>query len=231
MSATHSFFSSSVGRKAVMAVSGVLLIGFLLAHLLGNLLIFAGPDAMNSYAAMLKGSPKLLWTARIGLLAIFLAHVTTAIQLSRENAQARPVGYCYQNTVKATLASRTMALSGVLVLFYIIGHLLHFTLGVLYPEYFHLTDALGRHDVYGMVVHGFQNVFISAAYILAMIFIGMHLRHGIASFFQSLGLHHTRYTPMIRAIAPVVALVLALGYIAIPVSVLAGLITIPAGGV
>ena len=208
-----------------MALTGLGLILFLFAHLAGNLLIFAGADALNDYAALLKSNMGVLWGARVGLIVIFILHVSTAFQLSRENTLARPTAYAHQNTVQATLSSRSMALSGTFVLFYVVGHLLHFTMGVILPEHYAMTDSMGRHDVYSMVVLGFQNVAVSLAYIAAMIFVGSHLSHAIASSFQTIGFNHPNYTPVIQKIGPAVAAILTLGYISIPAAVLAGLIT------
>lgn len=222
-----SFFSSSIGLKVLMAVTGVGLVLFLVAHLLGNLQLFLGQAAFNDYAAFLKSIPGPLWAARIGLIVFFVLHIVTAIKLSRQNSASRPQEYAYQNTVQASVASRTMLKSGMLILAFVVYHLLHFTLGAAHSEYFHLTDSLGRHDVYSMVVRSFQQPEISAAYILLLLFVGFHLSHAIPSFFRTLGFYHPAYTHMIDRGGRALSALIALGYISIPVSVLAGIIQLP----
>ena len=222
--------SSSIGRKSVMALTGVLLLGFVVAHLLGNLQIFLGQDAFNEYAAFLRTIPVALWSARIGLIVVFLLHIGTAFQLKKENLAARPVPYQCQNTVQASLASRTMVETGIVVFVFVVFHLLHLTFGVLKPEFTYLIDHAGRHDVYSMVIHGFQDPLYAIGYIIAVSILGIHLSHGIASFFQTLGLYHTRYTPWIRCGGKAIAFGIALGYLAIPVSVLFQCVTIPGAG-
>ncbi len=180
-------FTSSIGRKYLVALSASGLVLFLIAHLAGNLLMFLGPDFMNSYAASLKSSTALLWGARIGLFSIFILHIVLAAQLRIENRRARPQAYAKQSTVQASLASRSMAITGMVMLSYVVYHLLHFTLGMVHSQYFDLKDNLGRHDVYGMVVLSFQEPFIVAAYVVAIFFTLLHLSHGIPSLFQSLG--------------------------------------------
>lgn len=231
MSACKCFFSSSIGQKVVMALSGLIIIGFILGHLLGNMLVFAGPDALNSYAYFLKHNPEILWTTRIILFIAFVSHIFTAIKLKVKNADARPVSYRYSNTVQATLSSRTMGISGSFLLLFVITHLMHFTIGNLDPQVFNQFDPQGRHNVYAMVVIGFQHVKYSAIYIIAMLFLGFHLSHAIESSLQSLGFNHSKITPVLRNISPIVGVGLALGYISIPLSVLLGIVDIPVGGV
>jgi succinate dehydrogenase / fumarate reductase cytochrome b subunit len=180
-------FKSSIGRKAVVAVTGLLLSGFVLAHLLGNLQIFLGQEALNSYAEHLQTLPLLLWPARIFLVTVLILHVFFSLQLAVENRRARPVPYAKDETVQAGLPSRTMVISGFMILSFIIYHLLHFTFGVMHPEFFHLLDAKGRHDVYSMMILSFEDPRISGAYVVAMAFLAAHLSHGFGSFAQSLG--------------------------------------------
>lgn len=207
-----------------MAITGVALVGFIIGHLSGNLLIFLGQDALNTYAYTLHSYPALLWVARIGLLSAFILHVVSAILLSRKNRQARPAGYAFNNTVQAPLASRSMGISGTFILLFVIGHLLHFTLGVFHPEYATLTDPQGRHDVFNMVVSGFSHPEFAIPYVIALLLLGSHLSHAMASFFQTLGINHPRYTPIIKKVAPALSVAITLGYVAIPVSVLIGLV-------
>ena len=221
------FFSSSIGLKIIMALTGVALIGFIVGHLLGNLQVFLGQDAFNAYAYFLKSKPALIWGSRAGLIVFLLAHIFTAIKLRLRNKGARKEGYRKDNTVQATAASRYMMQSGMVILIFIVIHLLHFTVGTLQPENYSLVDPQGRHDVYSMLVLGFQNVSYSVGYIVALLCLGAHLSHAIASFFQTLGLTSPAYEPMIKKGACGLSAALILGYIAIPVSVLLGLITLP----
>ncbi len=211
-----------------MAVSGLALGGFVIGHLSGNLLLFLGRDAFNSYAEWLHGNQGLLWGARLGLLAMIALHVRTALVLRKRNTDARPVRYAFESTVQASQASRSMLLTGLLVLAYVILHLAHFTWGWL-DSTAGATETLTRageevvrHDTYGMVVAGFQNVFYSAIYIAAMVVLALHLSHGFHSLFQSLGLRHPSYTPKIEMGARVLAWGIAGAYMSIPFAVLSG---------
>ena len=224
MSWISSLWRSSVGGKVTMAVTGLLLYLFVIAHLLGNLQIFAGPDKLNGYALMLKNLGPMLWFARIGLAAIFVLHVVTGIRLARANRSARPVRYECEDTMKATWASRSMVLSGLSVLGFVVYHLLHFTLGVTNPEHFALRTADGHHDVYAMVVKGFSNPAISGAYIAFQLMLFFHLSHGFQSLMQTLGIHHGRYTPLVKRLGWLLAAAVAGGNIFIPVAVLMGMV-------
>ena len=224
------FAKSSIGAKILMALTGMALFGFVIAHLLGNLQVFLGQDQYNAYAAALKGLPELLWPARLGLLAAVLLHIVSGLRLAALNQAARPVGYAQKRYTKASFTSRNMTVSGLLLLSFIVYHLLHFTFGLTHPEAAHLTDAKGRHDVYSMFIMGFQNVYVSIAYIVAMVCLGLHLEHGASSMFQSLGLNHPRYNPLLQMIGPVFAVIIVLGNISMPIAVLLGILGLPAGG-
>jgi succinate dehydrogenase / fumarate reductase cytochrome b subunit len=223
-------WNSSIGMKTIMALTGAGLFLFVIGHLLGNLQIFLGPHALNAYARNLRLIPEALWVARIGLIALLLAHVGSAVRLTRLNRAARPNRYRVQKTVQVNYAARTLFMSGLIVLAFVIFHLLHFTLGRIDPAHYHLTDELGHHDVYSMVIWGFSNPILAAAYLLATLVLALHLRHGVSSLFQTLGLSTPRYEPLFRRIGPIVALVILLGYWSIPLSVLLGWIHLPAGG-
>jgi succinate dehydrogenase / fumarate reductase cytochrome b subunit len=203
-----------------MALTGLGLIGFVVAHLSGNLLIYAGPDAINSYAEGLRKFPAVLWGLRFGLIGMFLIHVPLAIKLVRENRAARPIAYAYESTVKATWASRYMALTGITLLFFVIYHLAHFTWRVTSPE----IAALGHFECYKMLVMEFNKPHLAGLYIIAMLGLWKHLWHGVTSLFQTLGFHHKRYWGLIRLLGPVVGTVLAVGNISIPLAVLLGVI-------
>lgn len=218
------FVSSSIGKKVVVAVTGLVLFGFVIVHMLGNLQVFLGREALNAYAEKLRHLGPFLWLARAVLLAALVAHVVVAARLSRENRAARPVRYRREATVQASYASRTMLMSGAITFLFVVYHLAHFTFGRVHPEYFHRVDALGRHDVYAMVVGSFGDPWVSAAYIAAMLPLAMHLSHGASSLFQSLGLNHPKYAPCVRGAGVAVALVVLAGNCSIPLAVLAGVV-------
>jgi len=211
------FYRSMVGRKAIVAVTGALLFAYLVAHLIGNLQIFAGPERINAYAHLLHSQPALLWVARLVLLAAVGTHAVATVQLWLENRAALPVRYQRPATVQATLASRTMIVSGPLIAVFVVYHILHFTVGSVHPKFEEL-------NVYNNVVVGFQNPAASGFYILIMALIGLHLYHGVWSMFQSLGLTSPRYTPLLKRAAAIAAVVIAGGNILIPLAVLAGVI-------
>ncbi len=215
---------SSIGSKVIMALTGLGLVLFVIIHMAGNLQMFLGQAAMNDYAAALRKMPLLLWTARLGLIGFFVFHVFDGLRLKLQNRAARSVAYVSKNTVKATLASRTMAISGLIILAFLVYHLLHFTLGVTNPEHFALEDAQRRQDVFNMVVYGFQNVFVSGGYILAMALLFAHLSHGAASWLQSLGWNHPKLNRIVKIAAPAITWLVCLGFISVPLGVLLGLI-------
>lgn len=225
------FLASTIGAKVGMAVTGLLLALFVVAHLIGNLLVFAGRGAMNDYAEMLQHLGVWLWVARLGLLALFLTHVALALSLAARNRAARPIAYAKAHTIQASAASRTMVLSGLLVLAFVAMHLAHFTLGWLEPAKYALTETLRRdgvelvrHDVYGMLVAGFRNDVFVLLYVAAMVVLGLHLSHGISSLFQSLGLRHPGYVAAVRLAGRGLAIVLAFGFITIPLAVRFGIV-------
>ena len=219
-----SWLRSSIGKKALMAVSGLVLVGFIISHLLGNLLIFSGADALNAYGAKLRHLGWLLWAARVFLIVAVGVHITTSLQLAIENRRARPQRYQVQRYAETSLTARAMLVSGGLVLAYLVYHLLHFTFRVTNPEVSHGVDALGRHDIYTMVVRSFQQPPIALAYIAGMACVCLHLGHGVASAFQTLGLTTERTIPVLGWISRLFALAVFLGYCAIPVAVLSGII-------
>jgi succinate dehydrogenase / fumarate reductase cytochrome b subunit len=223
-----SLLRSSLGKKTVVALSGVILIGFVIMHLAGNLLVFRGPDALNAYAQKLRHLGPWLWVARVGLIAAAIAHVVASVLVTIENRRARPIPYAVQRTAKTTLGARTMALSGLLLLAFLVYHLLHFTFRVTHPEISHATDAAGRHHVYAMVVLSFQDLRLSLAYVAAMALLCLHLGHGIASTGQTLGLLTERTLPAAEWIGRIAALAVFIGYVSIPLAVLAGVIPPPA---
>ena len=200
-----------------MALTGVVLVGFVLGHLTGNLLFFRGKDALNEYAAWLHNHGGLIWTARLGLIISVFLHIWTGIQLTLENRASRQGGPQVEATRRASLGSRTMPYSGVIILAFIVFHLLHFTFR---------TVALGGHDfqgdVYEMVRFGFSQPAVAIFYIVGMVLLCLHLGHGIASIFQTLGLRNERWRGRLETASAVLAWVIALGFISIPLAVLTG---------
>lgn len=221
------FWRSSIGGKVTMAVTGLLLFGFVVAHLLGNLLLFGGANAINGYAKSLSDLGLLLWLLRIGLLAVFVLHVITGLRIARQNRAARPVAYAKDATIQATFASRSMVFTGLTLLAFVVYHLLHFTFGVTNPDHFAKKAAGAQgHDVHAMVVASFQVPAIAIAYAVFQLVLFLHISHGVQSLAQTLGLHHARYTPMIVTLSFVLALLVAGGNVLLALSVLTGLVEV-----
>lgn len=200
-----------------MAATGAALYLFVTAHLLGNLQVFLGPDAINSYAAKLKSIPEVVWGARLGLLASVGLHILMTLQLRRINGKARPTAYAKKANNASTGASRTMYLSGSTIAAFIVYHLLHFTTGSAHPQY-------SETDVYSNIVFGFRVWWVSAAYLIAMGLLCTHLRHGVQSIFQSLGFNHPIQTPRIRKFANAVGVLYFAGFASMPLAALTGIL-------
>jgi succinate dehydrogenase / fumarate reductase cytochrome b subunit len=214
-----SFWQSTNGKKVVMAVTGAIMFLFIIGHVLGNLQIFEGPAKLNAYGHFLHSIGEVLWIVRIVLIVSIILHITATVQLALRNQQARPVGYSRKQAINSSYASRTMYWSGPIVLAFIIFHLLQFTAGYIHPE-----SQFIEGDVYHNVVAGFQVWWVSVWYIIAVSLLGFHLRHGLWSMFQSIGYNHPRHTPLLKKAAFVIALLITLGYISIPISVLLGFV-------
>ncbi len=214
--------NSSLGKKYVMAITGLALFGFVVLHMVGNLQIFLGKEVLNAYGAFLKSKPLLLWGARLGLLALVSFHIWAAIRLTQENRAARPVGYAVQKPIAATYASRTMLMSGLIVATFIVYHLLHFSAGGVDPELLTFRDEAGRHDVYRMVVVGFSSLKVTVFYVGSMALLCMHLSHGVSALFQSLGLRTSVLGGSIDGFAKISAIVIFAGNCAIPLAVMLG---------
>lgn len=218
-------YRSALGKKAVMAVTGILLWGFVLAHMAGNLKIFFGALALNHYAEWLRevGDPLvpnggLLWVARAGLLLAVVLHIHAAYALTVMNRRARPQGYAAgTKSTRASWASRTMRWSGVALLLFVIYHLFHFTFGNAHQDF-------KAGDVYHNVVSAFQIGWVTLVYLVAMALLGMHLYHGLWSMFQSLGWNHPRFNHWRRAFAVAFTLIVALGFMVVPVIVAVGVV-------
>ena len=220
------FCRSSIGRKIIVALTGAVMVLFLIGHLLGNLLLFAGPDAINAYAKKLHDLGPLLWIARLGLLAAVVLHIVATVQLTIANRAARPQAYGVDATRAATKSSRTMIWSGLTILAFLIYHLAHYTWGVANgyydkanPRYWLADDS---HNVYQMIVDGFNWVPASLFYIVAMALLFRHLGHGVASMFQTLGLTTQKSRPLIECAGHALALALFAGNCLMPIAVLAG---------
>ena len=207
-----------------MAASGLVLMGFVVMHLSGNLLIFLGPGPYNAYAKKLRDLGPLLWVARAFLLAAAIAHVWTSVRLARENRAARPVGYRVSRPVRTTRSARTMMASGLLLLAYVVYHLLHFTFHMTNPEFAQLVDPMGHRNVYAMVVQAFQRRGVVVIYLAAMALLCAHLSHGIASAPQTLGVANEKTLAMWGAVGRIAAFALFIGYSAIPVAVILGMV-------
>ena len=218
-------WGTMVGKKVVMAVTGIVLVGFVIAHMLGNLKIFLGAQAIDTYAAFLRtmGEPLfpysvLLWVVRIVLLTCVALHITAAVQLTRMSRAARPHGYDTKESIATTYAARTMRWSAVILVLFIVYHLLHLTGGVVGFQPGEFRDL----SVYHNVVAGFSVWYVSLFYIVAMACLCLHLDHGIWSLLQTLGWNNARTTSTLRTLSRAVALAVFVGFISVPVAVLAG---------
>ena len=219
--------ASPIGRKWIVAITGIVLVLFVIGHLVGNFSIFLGPDSMNSYAHLLQNLGELLWLVRGILLVCVVLHIWFTITLWRENLAARPQKYAVKNDLGTTVYARLMRLSGLTVLAFVIYHLAQFTWEAFNPEYKTWVDARGYHDVYRMVVTAFSCPFVSGFYILAVGLLAMHLSHGIASLFQTLGLTTAKLRPLFARGGLILAWIIFLGFASIPASVLLGFVKLP----
>ncbi len=208
-------WNTSVGKKVLMAATGIILSLYVLAHLLGNLQIYMGSDKIDAYARFLHANEGMLWTARIVLLAAVLTHMLAGIVLTLEKSTARPVPYVGKANIQGTLPSRTMIWTGLLILGFVVFHVANLTLGAAVPGYEEVKPSVN-------VPAAFHVTWAAIVYIIAMVGLGMHLWHGLYSMFQSLGFRHPRYTPGIRLAAATIGTLIALGNISSPVAVLTG---------
>jgi succinate dehydrogenase / fumarate reductase cytochrome b subunit len=228
----ETYLLSSVGSKVLIALTGAGLVTFVVFHLIGNLKLFQGREAINHYAAFLKHDlGLLLWILRIGLLATFVVHVVLAIRLKQKAVAARPIDYVNRRSVQSSPAATSMFWTGLVVLAFVLFHLAHYTFAWAHDavgpdgravNYLELKDAKGRHDVYAMMVSGFSTWWIAVLYLVAQGFLFVHLSHGIASAFQTLGLLNRRFTPAVKAFGLLLAAAIALGNVAIVVAVWKG---------
>lgn len=221
------FWNSSIGKKILVALTGIALLLFLPSHLIGNLLVFAGKDAINEYALWLHelGHGGAIWAARIGLLVAFVLHVQLTIQLTVANKAARS-SYAYPSTVQASRSSRIMIWSGLTILAFVIYHLSHFTIriGNDYNSSHYLTSLPGHegkvHNVYQMMIDGFSHPANVLFYLIALTLLCSHLSHGFASVFQTLGVRSSKTKALLKQVGWAYALLIWLGFISIPIAIL-----------
>lgn len=223
-------FGSTLGKKYIMAATGLGMVFFVTGHMIGNLQLFLGPEALNRYAHFLQSLGELLWVVRLGLLGMIALHVWSALALSVENKAARPIEYGHgKPAYGSSLASRTMLAGGGVIALFVVFHILHYTactkaVNFTGIDFAHLTDPVtGHHDVYAMVIYGFSVWYVSAFYVIAVGFLALHLSHGISAMFQSLGLRSHTWWPVISQGAKIWAVILFIGYAVVPGAVLAGL--------
>lgn len=225
MKVITNIFSSSLGKKYIMAVSGLVMFLFVIGHLAGNLQFFLGAESINRYGHFLQTNLELIWPARIALLVTLFLHVWSAIKLSAENRAARPVAYANWNPTVASYASRTMLMSGLIVFAFIVYHLLHYTLVVKQinltgQDFATFEDPEKRHDIFKMMVVGFSNPWVSIFYVIGIALLCLHLSHGMSAMFQSLGWKNKVYGPYLDSGARFIAWLIFIGYVSIPISVL-----------
>jgi succinate dehydrogenase / fumarate reductase, cytochrome b subunit len=209
------FYRSSVGKKIIMGVTGVILVGFVISHVASNLLVFGDPHGLDDYAAFLRSTGKLLWAVRAGLIIAVILHIDAAYQLTMRARASRPQGYGKRTPQASTWGARSMRWGGVLLLVFIVFHLLHFTFGNAHPSYPYFHHA----TVYSNVVTGFPSIWLVLFYVAAMVALGLHLYHGIAAMLMSLGASHPRFTPVWRKLAGLIAVLVAVGFAVIPLAV------------
>ena len=218
MKAIISFYQSSIGKKWIVALTGLVLVGFVTGHMIGNLQIFLGHEALNRYAAFLQGLGELLWVIRGVMLACIGVHIITTALLWVQNNAATPQKYAVNNPQAATIAAKTMIVSGLIVVSFLVFHLLHFTALAIHPEWKLWEDELGRHDVYSLVIVGFRDPLVTGFYLLGLFLLCLHLSHGIQSFIQTLGVRTRKIAEPISFASPYLAGLIFLGYASIPVA-------------
>ena len=218
------FILSPIGAKIIMALSGALIILFLLGHVLGNLLIFNGQQSLNTYAHWLQNNP-FLWIFRLSMIVLLVLHIFIALRLAHQNKLARPIDYEVKKSIQLGLSEKTMILSGALIFAFIIFHIAHLSLGLIPPSSLEALDSRQMLDVYTNVVSSFQQPIITIIYILSILVIGLHLYHSLKSLFQTLGFHHENFHLVLNALSPILIIALIVAFISIPIAVLSGMIS------
>jgi succinate dehydrogenase / fumarate reductase cytochrome b subunit len=209
------FYRSSVGKKVIMGVTGVILVVFVISHVFSNLLVFQGPEGLDRYAAFLRSTGKGLWLVRAGLIIAAILHIDAAVQLTLRARASRPQGYVKRESQASTWGARSMRWGGALLLVFIIFHLFHFTFGNAHPTYPNFNHT----TVYRNVITGFPSIWLVLFYEAAMLALGLHLYHGTVAMVMSLGGSHPRYTPLWRRVATILAIGVTIGFMVIPVAV------------
>ncbi len=215
MNRLFALWETTVGKKVAMAVTGILMILFLISHVISNVLIFRNPEHLDSYARWLRSLGPALWLARAGLLACVLIHIAAAYQLTMRARRARPIAYSRHEYQVASYASRTMRWGGVLLAVFIVFHLLHFTTGTFHPDF--RPGMVGAN-----VVRGFEVKPVAVFYLVSMLALGLHLGHGVWSSFQTIGMDHPRLRQTRRTLAVGLAILIAGGFATIPAAALLG---------
>jgi len=219
MGRLRTFYGSMVGKKVVMGITGLIWVGFVILHSLGNLLVFRGSAAINSYSHFLKSTGELLWALRAVLFLAVVLHVIAAVQLTRLSRAARPIGYAKRETQVATIASRTMRWGGAVLLVFLVVHILHFTTGNIRP-----AGVFSAEDVYANVVTSFRIWWVALFYVVAMIALGLHLFHGAWSSVRSIGISPPSTEPLHHRISLAIALLVWAAFTAVPIAVVAGIV-------
>ena len=207
---------STIGQKVIMAITGLVMVGYLVTHVAANLLVFRGPELINAYAATLHSYPSLLWMARLVLIAALLLHVWAAVALTRRDRAARPTAYARKRPLAATVASRTIGWGGLAILFFLVYHVLHFTTGTLHADLFVAGDP------HGNVLRAFRVPWVAALYVAAMVAVGLHLYHGTWSSFRSLGIARRAGDPLKHGASAILAAAIWIGFTVIPLAIAAG---------
>lgn len=226
MTRIQSSYSTTIGKKIAMATTGIVLVGYVVGHMLGNLKVYQGPEKLNAYAEFLRefgypvlGYGEFLWIARVVLLASVIVHIAAAVSLTRRSRAARPTGYRNDPHEELTYASRTMRWGGTIILLFVIYHIMHLTLGSVHADFI-------PGDVYHNFVIGFQSWPVSIAYMIAVVAVGFHLYHGVWSMMQTLGINHQRINRYRRPVALAISGAVVAGNLSFPISVLAGWVTL-----
>ena len=217
MNRAVALYQSTIGKKAIMAITGMIGIGFVIGHMVGNLLIFQGPEKLNAYAAFLRSTGGLLWLARFVLLGAVIGHIVAAYQLTRISLSSRTQAYKSWKAEGSDYASRTMRWSGPILLFFLVYHLLDLTFGPVNPDFV-------EGDVYHNMIVSFSCWYVTAFYVVGMLALGLHMYHGIWSMFQSLGLNDHKYNTIWRRLSVAITGIVVIGNIAMPLAVLSGVV-------
>jgi succinate dehydrogenase / fumarate reductase cytochrome b subunit len=219
------FTRSNIGLKVLMALTGVVMIGYLVGHVSGNMLIFRGPEAINAYSQFLHHAKGLLWGTRVLLLASVVVHVWATLKFLKLRSDARPVAYASKGAHGTTWAARTMFWSGPVIALFIVYHILHLTTGTVHPTFDkNVNPETHEVNVYANLVEGFQRPLASGIYILAMLAIALHLSHGVWSMLQTVGVNRPNWEPALLCLAVTAGVLITAGFVAVPVAVLLGFV-------